>query len=57
MDKGLFYSMLFENFGPEPLLAVFMPKLQKLAESQQVRPTFQNSMFFWVFYPFSMISD
>jgi hypothetical protein len=37
MDKALFYSMLLENFGPDPILKLWMPRMRKLAESQQVR--------------------
>jgi hypothetical protein len=46
MDKALFYSMLLENFGPDPILKLWMPRMRKLAESQQVRksatPTYKS---------------
>lgn len=35
MDKALFYSMLFENFGKTPILTNVLPYMQKLAESHQ----------------------
>jgi hypothetical protein len=36
MDKALFYSMLIENFGPGPIPDSILPRMKKLAESQQV---------------------
>ena len=36
MDKGLFYSTLLENFGPDPILKLWLPWMHKLAESHQV---------------------